>query len=444
MKNIPAFLFSIALVIAVGVGFSSCKDDDPPAKPRVSFAETEITVNEDDGILEIEVVLDRAYSKDLRIDYELGGTASDQDVVGTATADYEVVGDHGVVEIEAGETRGVIELDIYSDAGFESDETIEVALIDTNTDEVILSENNETVITLKNDDEQITASFTATTMTVNESDGAAGFIQIAVQLDKTPTQDVTIKYTLAGTADDSLSAYWADQSGFSDYYVNGDTTELVVPAGQSSGNIELRVYTDFMFEDDETIIITLVESSDVKPASSNKEMTITLEQQNGKAILLLWDKPAYTDVDMDLWLWAGEDVENFDLLVTLSANAGTSPKAEAVFIPSEVTGGVFGLSHNYYSGSADPLTFEVHFIDFTDGVVEPLVDREVFTATYTAVNKNPWEETQTTPPVVQTFSITDGVYGNITQITVPTSGSRIRTPEMPKGTKRRFQPVKPI
>ena len=87
MKNFPAFILSITLVISLGFGFSSCKEDEPPAKPKLSFANTEITVNEDDGVLEVELVLDKAHSKDLRIEYELGGTASDQDVVGTANAD---------------------------------------------------------------------------------------------------------------------------------------------------------------------------------------------------------------------------------------------------------------------------------------------------------------------------------------------------------------------
>src|SRR5688500_1515326 len=119
MKKYTAFILTIALILAVGFGISSCKDDEPPAKPKLSFADTEMTVGEDDGTIEVQVGLDKAYSQDLNIEDELGGTASDQDVVGTANADYEVVGDHGVVVIESGETTGVIELQIYSDAAFE-------------------------------------------------------------------------------------------------------------------------------------------------------------------------------------------------------------------------------------------------------------------------------------------------------------------------------------
>lgn len=433
MKNIAAFLLAVTLVVAVGFGLSSCKDDEPPAKPKLSFAETSMTVNEDDGLIEVELVLDKAHSKDLRIEYELGGTASDQDVVGTATADYKIDGDHGLVEIESGETTGVIRLQLFPDAGFESDETIEIAIIDINTDEVVLTADDETVVTVVNDDEQLTASFPSATMTVNESDGTDGLIQVAVQLDKPATQNVTIKYTLAGTAVDSLKAF--EDETVSDYYIHGVKGDLVIASGQTTGNIEIQLYTDFEFEEDETIEITLNPSNDVQVSANNKK-TITLEQQNGKVIALIWDDAAYTDVDMDLFLWAGEDIEHLTGLVSLSANDGTTPKLELVFIPTEVTSGAFGLSHNYYKGSANSLTFEVHFADFVDGVVEAEATRDIFTATYSAANKNPWYESKVTPPVVQTFKIVDGAYVDITAITVPTTGSRIRTPKFPDASKR--------
>jgi hypothetical protein len=445
MKNIPALIVAIALIMSLGFGLSSCKDDEPPAKPKLSFADTEIATDEDGGVLEVELVLDKPHSKDLRIEYELGGTASDQDVVGSANADYEVVGDHGVVEIPAGETTGVIELDIYADAGFEQDETIEISILDTNTDEIELTADDETVITVMNDDDQLTASFGATTMTVNESDGTAGLLQIAVQLDNPASQNVTVAYTLAGTAVDSLTAH-EDEQLLADYYVNAepdDVGTLVIPAGQSTANIELRLFTDFEFEEDETIEITLAATTDVQVGTNNK-ITITVEQQNGKLIALIWDDPAYTDVDMDLVLWAGQSVDQLGVL-SLSANAGTTPKLEVVFIPSEVTDGTFGLSHNYYSGSADPLTFEVHFADYADGVVEAEGTREIYSATYTAANKFPWFDNEEWPQVVQTFKIVEGTYTDISQITVPASGSRLKTNRVPKGIKRhRGQPSRSL
>ena len=440
MKNFPAFILSITLVISLGFGFSSCKEDEPPAKPKLSFADTEITVNEDDGMLEVELVLDKAYSKDLRIEYELGGTASDQDVVGTANADYEVESDQGVVEIEAGETTGLIELNIYADAAFEDDETIEIAILDTNTDEIELTTDDEVVITVTNDDEQLTANFTATTATVNEVDGTEGLFEVAVQLDKTATSAVTIEYTLAGTAFDSTFAFGEGiPASYYDYYINGVTGEVVVPAGQSTPNIEIQLYSDFRYENDETIEITLTGSTAAQIGTSNK-MTITLKQQDGKVIALVWDE-AHTNVDMDMFLWIGEDLTTLDGVIATAIVPSTTVRQEIIFIPKAFTDGIteaaFGLSYVYYSGTANPMNFEAHFVDFAAGALEAEATRDIYAASYTLDNINAWDETEIDPAIVQTFRIVNGEYVDITDITVPASGSRVKTHQLPQGLERR-------
>ena len=440
MKNVPAFVLAITLVISLGFGFSSCKEDEPPAKPKLSFAETEKTVNEDDGVVEVELVLDKAHSKDLRIEYELGGTADDQDVVGTANADYEVGGTHGVVEIDAGETTGVIELDIYPDAGFEEDETIEIAILDINTDEIELTADDEVVITITNDDEQLTASFATTTATVNEADGVEGLLEVAVQLDKTATAPVTIEYTLAGTAIDSVLAFEDGiPPSYYDYYINSLKKEVVIPAGQSTANIEIQLYSDFRYENDETIEITLTGSTAAQIGTNNK-MTITVEQQDGKVIALVWDN-AHTDVDMDMFLWIGEDVNTLDGVIATAIVPSTEVKQEIIFIPKVFTDDIieaaFGLSYVYYSGTANPMNFEAHFVDFAGGELEAEATRDIYAASYTLDNINAWDETEVNPIVVQTFRVVNGGFVDFTAITVPASGSRVKTYKLPEGLQKR-------
>lgn len=281
MKNYAALILSIALLSAMAFGISSCKEDEPPAKPKLSFADSEMTVGEGAGTIEVELVLDKPYSKDLNIEYELGGTASDQDVVGTANADYEVVGTHGVVVIESGQTTGVIKLKIYSDAAFEADETIEISILDTNTDAIELTADDDVVITITNDDAQLVASFATTTMSVNESDGINGPFSVTVQLDQAPTSDVTLAYTLDGSAIDSLFAFnykpHPIPPSFYDYYIDGISGEVVIPAGSTSGTIDIQLYSDFMFEGDETIEITLTETNAVQVGTNNM-MTVTVKQ----------------------------------------------------------------------------------------------------------------------------------------------------------------------
>ena len=366
MKKNKAYIVSIAILMGLGLAFSSCKEDDPPVKPKLSFEKSTMTVNEDEGTIEIGVVLDKPYSKDLRIEYALAGTAKDQASVGTADADYEDTGD-GVVKITSGETEGTIELDIYNDGLFEEDETIEISITDTNTEDIELTEDRETVVTIKSDDAQVQASFASTSMTVNEAYKAEnGLLMIPVELDKPAPADLMVEYTLGGSAYDSTATDVAPQ--YHDYYINAaHEGELVIPKGATSANIEISIFSDFLFEDDETIEITLTPGAVL--IGTNNKMTITVQQQDGKVIALQWDD-AYTDVDMDLFLWAGTDVDHLDILAAFSNFADVKEKIELVFVPSIIDAGAFGLSHTYYSGTADPMNFTVRFIDFADGELE--------------------------------------------------------------------------
>jgi hypothetical protein len=448
MKNYAAFILSIALLVGLGFGFSSCKEDEPPVPPKLSFAETSMTVDEGDGTIEVELVLDKPYSKDLNIEYELGGTASDQDAVGTAGADYEIDGRHGVVEIRSGQTSGVIEIDIYDDAAFEEDETIEISIVDINTSDVQLTEFDAMEITITNDDAKVVASFATATMTVNEADGQ-NFVFVPVQLDKPAPTDMVIEYSLLREdtkpdAMDSVSAWNTDprQRRAWDYYINTQPNlvgKLQVPAGATSANIEIQVVSDFYF-DEENIRIQLVESNSTT-IGTNGLMTIAIEQEDGKVILLLWENAAYTDVDMDMMLWIGPDVQNLESVIALAAYAETQFKEESIVIPTvfseNVTEAGFGMSYIYYSGTASPLNFQVHFLDYIDGAFEPEASREVFDVTYTTANRNPWAEPNGTDPiVVQTFRISNGEYLELSGITVPTSGSRTKTYGMPDGLNK--------
>lgn len=445
-KNIARFL-PLITIIGLTLGFSSCKEDEPPATPKLSFAESTMAVTEDDaGVIKVELVLDRAYSRDLTISYTLGGTASDQDAVGTAAADYEVVGDHGEVIIESGETSGFIELEIYADGGFEADETIEISITDVDSDDVEITGDDEIEITITNDDEQVEVSFASSTLTVNEADGGQAFVEVTVNLDQpAPAGGLTLNYSLEGTALDSTFAFNQVPKippSYYDYYINGVAGELVIEGGATSGVIEIGIYTDFRFENDETIIITLTGPSSGAQIGANNTMTVTVEQQNGKVIALVWDE-AYTDVDMDMFLWFGMDLANLEnILATATTPSVDDPKQELIFFPStlmsneEFAALSFGLSYNYYSGTANPMNFEVQFADYVDGVLEAEAVRNVYPATYTLDNINRWDETDVLPLIVQTFKLLEGDFSEISDIEVPNSGSRIKTKKLPKGIRK--------
>lgn len=439
MKNYAALILSVTVLIGAGLGFSSCKDDEPPIPPKLSFAASEMTVSEGVGTIEVELVLDKPYSRDLNVEYNLGGTASDQDAVGTANADYEVVGTHGLVVIKSGATSGTITLEIYPDAMYEEDETIEISIIDINTSDVQLTADDEIVITITNDDAQAVAQFSSASLTVSEADGADGLVNLVVQLDNPAPTDLTISYTVGGNALDSLTGVQEEiPQQYFDYRIIGDSRELQIPAGETSAAIQIRLYSDFYYEGDETIELTLTGSTAASIGTANT-MTVTIEQEDGKVIALLWD-PSYADVDMDLFLWWGEDIANTNSLLALAITAATEPQEEIVFIPKVLSDAItdlaFGLSYVYYEGTANPMNFEAHFVDLVNGEFEPAENRDTFAAAYTLDNINPWDASKVDPQVVQTFRIVNGEYVELTEITVPASGSRMKSYRLPQGLER--------
>lgn len=435
MQKFTLLICSLCAIVAMGIGFSSCKDDEPFVKPNLSVKTESITVAESGGTVQVEFVLDKGAPGDITIEYELRGTA-------TSPADYTIVGTEGEVEIANGQTSGVVQIQIVADAIFEGNETIEVSIEDVSSTDVLITNDDETTITITDDDPQVTLSMATAALTVNEDDQD---VVLEINLSAVSTQAITVGYTLSGTALDLVTGvdeeihpqYW-------DYVVDVENSgELIIPAGANKGQIPLVIFTDFQLEDDETIIVTLNDaSSGVQiPAATNKT-TVTVEQQDGKALALVWSN-AHTDVDMDLFLW---DVGNDpDSVIAFSANAGATPRVEALFIPSIIESGSLGASYVYYSGTANPMNFEAHFADVVDGVIEPAANRDVFPAAYTLANINAWDaQNAPAPTVVQTFSLSaTGVTNISTPITIPTTGSRMATVATPKGIRKMKMATRP-
>jgi hypothetical protein len=264
-------------------------------------------------------------------------------------------------------------------------------------------------------------SFAESAATYNEADD---IIEIEVVLDKPAAEDFTIEYKLDGTAYDAVTA--DDVGANADYEILGDYLSLDIKKGDKSGVIQIQLISDYYFEDDETIKIELdnVDSKHVE-ITHDDTIDITLEQEgDGMAILLEWPNPGANGfADMDLILRAGTSIGALNSIVAGSIN-GSTASGELVFIPTTIGTAAFGLSYTYYEGTLNPLNFEVTFIDVAGGVVEPVANRQKFQGTYTLANINAWTNPSTTQ-VVQTFTMTSGVFSNFSAITIPSSGSRM-------------------
>ena len=298
MRKIFVPVLSLLVLLAFCVVFSSCKEDEPFVKPKLSFAVSTLTVNEADDIIEIEVVLDKPAPEDITIDYSLDGTALDK-VTSGDSYDYEILSDYLEIQIDKGETTGIIEIQLYSDLEIEDPELIDIQLEDVDSEKIEI------------------------------------------------------------TRDD--------------------------------------------------------------------RMKITVEQEDGIVVLLQWgvgEGENYTDVDMDLFLWA-ENTSGTLVLTGLGSTAPSFSPPEAIFLPTiALEDGTYGLSYNYYEGTVEPMNFEVIFAEFINGDFEPEAQMNIFSGSYTLANINPWYTSEVDPLLSQTFKKTGSVYSDFSEITIPASGSR--------------------
>ena len=152
--------FSVLFLSALTLGsfvfvLSSCDDDEPSPPPQLSFAVSEMTVKESDENITVEIVLDKPAPEDIVIEYSVKGTARESVTAGSSQlpADYEIVSEYLEAEIKQGETSALIEIDLYSDTDLEAeDETIEIAIEETDSEQIEITRDDDIIITVKQED----------------------------------------------------------------------------------------------------------------------------------------------------------------------------------------------------------------------------------------------------------------------------------------------------
>lgn len=272
-------------------------------------------------------------------------------------------------------------------------------------------------------------SFSASEMTAKESDEN---LKIQIVLDKPASEDITITYTIAGTAKDDVTA---GTTAPSDYEVISDYLEVAIPKGETVGIIELDLFSDSDLEDDETIELSIKDvDSEAIEITRDDEIHVTVQQEDGMLVGLEWgtgDGEDYKDVDMDLFLW-GENASSTLVrsnYVGLSGSNYTSLRGgfqspEFFFLPyAGVDDGMFGISATYYEGTVTPMNFNLQFIKWANGAATTTVTKS---ASYTLDNINKWDEDNAIDPIlIMKFKKTGNDYLEFEDITVPVAGSRM-------------------
>jgi len=261
-------------------------------------------------------------------------------------------------------------------------------------------------------------------------------VLIKVVSDKPLSENAVIGITFAGTANKNSTS-----NPIGDYDVVGSSENIIIEKGETSAFIKLTLFEDYGFEatstiDYETVIITL---NDVisGPAiiGDDDEFTLTINEDDALVLLDWTDKNL--NVDMDLFLWIGDEIWD------ISLNEGT--ESEGVLIPAGLPNETYGMSYTYWGGESDNLEFTVDIINF-GGTLNGLPDPLSFTGVYTSENINEWSDDTSPnykgdPQIVQTMVKNGMNYSNISNITVPLDGSRIKkTSEViSKGQRGKYQ-----
>ena len=211
--------------------------------PTASFASASQSAREGSGTHDVEVRLNKAPTSDLTFAYKVGGTA-------TAGSDFTIASS-GTVTVLAGATTAAIPVTVIDDSVHESDETVVLTLVGS-TGYQAGSSATLTIV----DDDGPTVSFSLDT---DRRGWAREYWQgryiIDVRLDKAPTFDITLEYRVGGTA--TLG---------SDFDLDNPGT-IVVAAGHTRTNTRLDLRDDSVPESDETIILTLIESTGYQAGS---------------------------------------------------------------------------------------------------------------------------------------------------------------------------------
>jgi hypothetical protein len=174
----------------------------------------------------------------------LGPTTADLSttytVSGTATAGADYVALSGTATILATKTYVDIPITPIDDSLVEGAETVLLTLPNT-----VLVEGSATGSVTINDDEP-NVSFTSATTTVPES---AGSVNVTVALSVPTPTNVTLAYTVGGTATNGAAG---------DFTLTAGTR--VIPAGATSTVFTIPLHHDVQDEDDETIVLTLTKA----------------------------------------------------------------------------------------------------------------------------------------------------------------------------------------
>jgi hypothetical protein len=244
-------VFNLVLSGPIGAGFA--KGETLTGVGTIVDDETVITLKPakltegaegNTGLMKFEVNLSSKAGQNVEIAYT---TADNETAKNAALAGLDYTETSGTLTIEAGQTKGFIEVEILGDALKEGDEVFNLVLSGPIGAGFAKGETLTGVGTIVDDETVITLKPAKLT---EGAEGNTGLMKFEVNLSSKAGQNVEIAYTTA----DSETAKNAALAGL-DYTETSGT--LTIEAGQTKGFIEVEILGDALKEGDEVFNLVL-------------------------------------------------------------------------------------------------------------------------------------------------------------------------------------------
>lgn len=280
-------------------------------------------------------------------------------------------------------------------------------------------------------------SFTSLSSNVNEGSGSA---TISLTLDRAPSNDLTVNFTTSGSA--TLNE---------DYTFSGST---VISKGSVEASIQIGIIDDNVFEYDLDNTVNFLEKLEItlsavtgngklsEIATGLKHTIYFLENDPEPHLIidLSWKDMATGDagdVDMDLLFWYEADPGTNEFqLAPEQYQQGTKigTDFEKLGLSGINPDTNYGLTFLYFEGSATEVEFTVKFTASGGTLLNGLTEM-TYTGTYTTDNINGTAYDDGSFQIEQVFSKVGFNYPTISELEIPSAGSRTRQPKliMPQG-----------
>ncbi|MCB0923332.1 MAG: VCBS domain-containing protein [Mycobacterium sp.] len=258
---------SMAVPIAVAIS---------PALPEPTVAFTSASVSRPEGdsgvtLVPVTVRLSATTYQPVTVYYDV----IEQPLLSTAaTPGVDFRTESGWVTIAAGQTDATINVAVYGDSDYETDELIRVEL--TAADGAVVASEPSSyrqTVTVRNDDEPAGALVSFKGWSVSQAEGDSGTTTVPVTIRLSAASDVPVTVYYDVIEQPLLST--AATPGVDFRSASGSVT---IPAGQTEGIINVTVFGDTAYEADELVRVELTGADNGVIASSPSDyrQTVTI------------------------------------------------------------------------------------------------------------------------------------------------------------------------